>query len=113
MYIFSGVLQVFVNIIHKNLLKFSKIFKILVYLIYFSRKVHLVLLNLILVHLVFNGTRIWLHVDYRKLGSNEFMKYLLLNIALFFLMVDIFKIISTSFYLADKASYKDKDEKKK
>lgn len=81
------------------------LFKLIVYLVYYSRKIHIVIMNMVILSLSFFGLRIVLHADYYSLSGMDGYKYLILLVGILFLLCDVNRILKVSFTLGNLMAF--------
>lgn len=111
-YVFSFLFQLSSKLLVKIKSKNDFLFKLIIYLVYYSRKLHLVIINLVILNLTFFGLRIVLHVNYSSLQDIDFFKYMIILVGLLIFLFDIHRIINVSITLGNLMAVKKFREEK-
>lgn len=100
-YFLSGIFQLLTKILIKFCSRSEYIFMVVIYFIYYSKKFHFVLMNVVLSNLTFQGLRVVLHSEFSKLDNKDQIKYWIINLGLLTMLVDIYRMMKASIDLGN------------
>ena len=103
LYIFSYLIKVLSHLAIKlmNMRKEKKIYRPVIWVIFYARRFHVVIFNLVLGGLYFLGIRTIFHTQFSNLSTNEKAKYFIVIVGLCCSLIDIYNILSSCYNIVN------------